>query len=79
MINKKFEGTAITPCKRCVFFSFEERGVDKRLGFCRLDPPQVIVDRDGNPKTVLPIVRPELDGCGQGEVALDSKQEVADV
>ena len=76
MSDNKFSGTAITPCGRCVFFSFEERGVEKRMGFCRLDPPQVIVDREGNPKTVLPVVRAERDGCGQGELALDLTQEM---
>ena len=77
MSDNKFSGTSIIPCDRCVFFSFEERGIEKRIGFCRLDPPQVIVGRDGNPKTVLPVVKAERDGCGQGELALDIEKEQA--
>ena len=77
MSDNKFAGhPSITPCEICVFFSFEARGLEKRMGFCRLDPPQVIVDKDGNPKTVLPVVRADRDGCGQGELALDTKREV---
>ena len=67
--NEKFtKNTNITPCGKCVFFVYEERGSIGKIGFCRLDPPQVVVV-EGKPKTVLPVVRPELDGCGQGELA----------
>ena len=65
--NNKFTGTHIIPCGQCVFFVWEERGTSGRLGFCRLDPPVVVVI-DNQPKTVLPVVRPDRDGCGQGEL-----------
>ena len=72
--DNKFTGTAIVPCNKCVFFVWEERGmrqdaISQKLGFCRLDPPTVVVV-ENQPKTVLPIVRPERDGCGQGELAV---------
>ena len=79
----KFAGTGIVRCfdtkknVKCMYFSFEDRGQrgDERvqLGFCRLDPPTVtsVTNRDGNliAKSVLPVVQPDLDGCGQGELA----------
>lgn len=76
-INKRFNN-AIVPCKRCVFVSYEQRGKSEdadtpTLAFCRLDPPQV-VPVNGGGKTMLPIVRPDLDGCGQGETADEFEQ-----
>jgi hypothetical protein len=65
----KFAGTSIIPCRQCAFFLFEERGATgKQIGFCRLDPPVVVVVNYTEIKTVLPVVSPDRDGCGQGEL-----------
>lgn len=56
---------AIKPdCSVCIYFRKHDKKTDTVIGICRRYPPQIVIDNDGDPMSLWPLVD-DQNFCGE--------------